>query len=101
MVEQRPLVFGQPKEPALLNRPLNRRAVRRELCAVFGADEFVRLVISLVADRVPTFIAIEVKVSPLLHRLPDRSALSIMILLRSANESIVRHLKHIAHVLKK
>ena len=101
MVEQRLLVFGQPEEPALLDRPFDRRALRRQLRAVFADDQLVFFVIGLVADRVPTLVAVEVEVPPLLHRLPDRLARAIMIGLRGADEAIVRDVKSIAHLLEK
>src|SRR3982750_4535458 len=101
MVEQLFLISGQLEEPALLDRPLDRRSLRRELLAAVDSDQLAFVVISLIADRVPTFVAAEVQVSPLLHRLPDRLTGAIMVGLRSQDEAIVRHVKSVAHTLKK
>src|SRR4051795_7972938 len=72
VIEQRLLIFGKAEEPALLDRPFDRRALRRQLCASLIVGELVFLVISLVADGVPTFVAVEVKDLPS-PPLPSRS----------------------------
>ena len=101
MVEQRLLVFRQTEEPALLDGPLDGRAVGRELLATLSSDELALIVIRLVADRIPTLVTVEIEVSPLLHRLPDRLAGAVMIGIGSADKAIVRYVKNIAHVLEK
>src|SRR5438067_9820302 len=92
-LEQRLLVPRQAEEPAFLNGPFDRRALRRQLRAVIGGDQLVSLVISLVADRVPTLVSIEIEVPPLLHRLPDRLARTIMVGLRGPDEPVVGHVE--------
>src|SRR5437763_12896452 len=100
MVEQRLLVFGQAEEPAFLDGPLDRRPLRRKLRAVFSGRELILFVISFVANRIPTLVAIEVQVPPLLHCLPYRLTRAVMVGLRGPNVAIVRDVKSIAHLLE-
>jgi hypothetical protein len=101
MVEQGLLVLRQAEEPAFLDRPLDWRALGRQLGAVLRRGQLVFFVIGLIANRVPPFVAIEVKVPLFLHSRPDRLARAIMRLVRRANEKIVRNVKGIAHLLEK
>src|SRR5690349_18752875 len=65
MVEQRLLVFRQPEEPTLLDRPFDRRTLRRQLHAIFAVGQLLGLVIGFVPHRIPTLVTIEVEVPPL------------------------------------
>src|SRR6476469_5213686 len=97
MVEQFLLVGRQAEEPAFLDRPFDRRALWRELFAALALDQLALVVIGFVADRVPAVVAVEREVATVGHRRPDRARRGVMIGVGGADETIVRHLKYIAH----
>ena len=100
MSEQRLLIGGEAEEPALLHRPFDERALRRELLAAVGDDQLLLAIISLVADRVPTLVAAEIDVAALRHRLPDRLAGLVMGGLGGADEAIEGDIKFPVHLLE-
>src|SRR4029453_4978000 len=89
-LEQRLLVLGQAEEPGLLSRPLDGRALGRELLPALPLDELAFVVESLVAPRIPTLVAVEIKVPGRLHRFPDGDACALVARLGGAHEIIVR-----------
>src|SRR5205085_11652223 len=87
--EQFVLIGGEPEEPALLDRPVDRRALGGELLPAVGGNQLFLVIISLVADRIPTLVAAEIDVATRRHRLPDRLAGPEMRRLGGADEAIV------------
>src|SRR4051812_29568585 len=101
MIEQPLLIGREAEEPALLHRPIDERALRRKLLATLGDNQLLLVIISFVADRIPTFVAAEIDVPLLGHRLPDRLAGAVMGRLGGADEAIERDLKLIVHASEK
>jgi hypothetical protein len=87
--EQRLLVLRQAEEPGFLDRPFDRRALRRELFAPLALRQLALVVIGLVAHRVPALVAVEVEVAVRLHRPPDRLARAVVLVLGGAEEAVV------------
>ncbi len=99
-IEQGLLVFGEAEEPGLLGGPFDRRALRRELVAPLPVGQFLLLVEGLVADRIPAFVAVEIQVAGVRHRLPDRLAGGVMLGLDGADETIVRNIEYVGHFME-
>ena len=98
--QQRLLIAGKAEEPAFLDIPFHRRALRGELHAPFPFGQFLLIVKGLVADRIPAFIAVEIEVAIIRHRLPDRLAGLVMIGLRRADETIIGNIQPVIHILE-
>src|SRR5690606_27587818 len=90
----------QTEEPAFLDRPLDRCALRGKLLVALPVDQFAFIVIGLVADRVPTLVAVEIQVAVRFHGPPDRLAGVVVLLLGGPNETIVRNAKFIEQLTK-
>src|SRR5678816_433737 len=97
VIEQLLLVVGEAEEPGLLRRPFDRRALWRELFAPFPVDKLAVIVECLVADRVPTFVTVEIEVAGSLQRLPDGDARFVMTWFRGAYKCIIRNIKSRTH----
>ena len=92
------LVFRKAEEPGLLCRPLDGRALGRQLLAALSRDELAFIVECFVADRIPALVAIEVKVARLFHRLPDGDAGAVVPRLGRPDERIVGDIQFRAHI---
>src|SRR3546814_5832709 len=58
IMRQKPVgIGGKAEEPAFLHGPFHRRALGGELCAPLSLCQFLLLVKSLVAERIPPLIA--------------------------------------------
>src|SRR3546814_4796327 len=90
IMRQKPVgIGGRAEEPAFLHGPFHRRALGGELCAPLSLCQFLLVVKSLVADRIPPLIAAEIALPIRLHRLPQRLAGSIMGGLGGATDPVI------------
>ena len=101
MSEQPLLIGGEAEEPAFLDRPVDRRALRRELLAAVGGDQLLLVIIGFVADRIPTLVAAEIEVAARRHCLPDRLARPEMVGLGGADEAVVGNVQGVVHCLER
>ena len=63
MREQLILIFGQAEEPRLLLCPFNGRALGGQLDAPFPVDQLFLIIKGFIADGIPTFIAVKIKIA--------------------------------------
>ncbi len=98
--QQRLLIFGEAEKPCFLRRPLNGRALRRELRAPFPFGQLTFIVKGLVADGIPAFITIQIKVAGVCHGIPDGDAGLLMIRLSGATKTIIRDVQSFAHLFE-
>ena len=68
--------------------------------AALAFDQFAFVVIGFVANRVPAFVAIEIEVALLLHRLPDRLARAVVIGIGGADKTVVGNVQNIEQFLE-
>ncbi|MCY1236129.1 hypothetical protein D9M72_487710 [compost metagenome] len=89
--QQLVLVGGKTEEVAFLGRP-RQFGIRlaRVAEAVLLDHGLVLNVVRLVADRVPAFVLGQVDVPVGLHLLPDGLGCGVMVLVRGADEAVVR-----------
>ena len=95
--EQAILIVGKAEEPAFLDRPFHRGALGGQLGPLCILAKLALVVIGFVANRIPAFVAIEIKVALRLHRAPDRLAGGMMIRLHRADEPIVGNIESVVH----
>ena len=94
------LIGGQAEEPAFLDGPFHRRALRRQLRAPFPLDQFLLVVKGFVAHRIPAFVSAEIQVAIGLHRLPNRLARAMMIGFAGADETVMADIQAVVHRLE-
>ena len=100
VIEQRLLEFGEAEEPGLLGGPFDGRALWRKPGTPFPLDKFLFVVKSLVADRIPPFIAVEIQVASICHRAPDALAGGVVIRIGRTNETIEADVQFAGHLLE-
>ena len=88
MIEQGLLVGRQFEKPAFLDRPFDG-APCGEAFRPLPRHQFSVVVESFVADRIPAFVAPEIKVAPLSHGAPDRLAGAMVLGIRRADETVI------------
>ena len=95
--EQSVLIIGETEEPAFLDSPFDRRALRRKAVAVLALGQLALVVIRFVADGIPALVTVEIEIAFGFHRAPDRLAGGMMIRFDSADETIVRDIENVIH----
>ena len=96
-LEQRVFIIGQTEKPAFLDRPLNRRPLWGKLRIALAFDQFAFVIISFVADGIPAFIAVEIKVALGLHRLPNGLTGFVVILFNCSDKTVKADVERIIH----
>ena len=86
--EQRLFIFRKPEKPAFFNRPFNLCALRRKLLASLALSQFGFVIISFVADRIPSFIPVKIQVASGLKPFPNRLAGLVVMVRRCAAKMI-------------
>src|SRR6478609_5942970 len=100
-IEQLLLIGGKLEEVALLLDPFHRRPLRADAFALLVEFGLIRVVVGLVAHRIPAGILAEVNVARRLHPLPDADRRAMMALLGGADEVIVGAVEPLHHLLEK
>ena len=93
------LIGREPEEPAFLNRPFDRGALRREFFApLTRRDQLALVVIGFVTNRIPAFVAIGIEIALGLHQPPQFLTGQVMARLGGALKHVVRNIQSIAHI---
>ena len=99
-LEQWFLIFRQAKEPGFFGCPLNGRPLWRQLRARSIGLQLTLIIESLIANRIPAFVSIKVKVACCFHRLPQSLASNSVPGFGGADECVERYVKFRTHIFE-
>ena len=83
------LIFGQAEEPGFLRCPLNGCPLRRKALVPFPIDQLAFVIKGFIANRIPTFITIKIKIIVRGHCFPKRGAGLFMVALGGPAKTII------------